>query len=646
MTDSPLTPRSTASAILDGLAGVRGWEEEFYRELHAQPELSHQEAVTSSKVAARLGAAGYDVRDHVEGTGVVGVLRNGDGPAVLLRADMDALPVEEATGLPYASTVVATELGGGEVPVMHACGHDVHVTCLLGAAQLMAEGREHWHGTLVVLFQPAEETGDGAMGMVSDGLRSIVPEVDVAMAQHVLPAPAGLVGTVAGPVLSAADSVRVTVFGRGAHGSMPQASVDPVVLAAMIVIRLQTIVSRETRPGEPVVVTVGSVMAGTKSNVIPDHAVIELNVRTYDEQVREATLSAIRRIVNAECEASGAPQPATFELFDRFPLTDNDPAVTDRVSAAFAEFFGDRARPLPMQTASEDFSDIPNALGVPYTYWGIGGIDPDAYRVAQDAGRVAHDIPVNHSASFAPVIQPPSTREPRRSSLQRSRGWARPTVPRTRRRLGTASTLLIVLDLTGTAVFGLNGALTAMEAEQLDIVGVAVLGTMTALGGGIVRDILSGALPPATFSDWRYLAVALTSAAVAFLARPYLNRVAGSINVLDAAGLSLFCVTGTAVANAHGLGPFQSAILGAITGVGGGTIRDVVIRRVPTVLTSGLYAVPALVGATITAVALHYDFYGIAVALPAALACFTIRLAGLRFHLNVPAARPPGDQQP
>jgi hippurate hydrolase len=333
-------------------------------------------------------------------------MRNGDGRTVLLRADMDALPVEEATGLPYASTATATNASGAEVPVMHACGHDVHVTCLLGAAQLLSDGAEHWSGTVVAVFQPAEEVGDGARTMVEDHLGELIPTVDVALAQHVLPAPAGLVGTHGGPVLSAADSMKITVHGRGGHGSMPQATIDPVVLAAMIVIRLQTVISRETDPGETAVLTVGSIAAGTSSNVIPDHAVLQLNVRTYDDATRTAILDAIHRIVVAECQASGSPKDPEFQMFDRYPLTDNDPDVTERVTTAFTAFFGDRAVTMPMQTASEDFSDIPTALGVPYTYWGIGGTDPDTYRTAQQAGRVAQDIPVNHSATFAPVIQP------------------------------------------------------------------------------------------------------------------------------------------------------------------------------------------------------------------------------------------------
>jgi hippurate hydrolase len=319
---------------------------------------------------------------------------------------MDALPVREATGLPYASTVHSVDTSGQDVPVMHACGHDMHVTCLLGAAELLSGDSEAWHGTLVALFQPAEETGDGARGMVDDGLASLIPKPDVAFAQHVLPAPAGQVGTRSGPALTAADSMRVTVFGRGGHGSMPQATVDPVVLAAMIVLRLQTVVSRVTPPSETVVLTVGKLQAGTKSNVIPDHAELELNVRTYSEQTRQTVLDAIRRIVRAECEASDSPKEPEFELFDQFPLTTNDAATTERLASAFTEFFGDHARLLGQQTASEDFSDIPTALGTPYSYWGVGCIDAERYRKAEESGRVAQDIPVNHSAAFAPVIQP------------------------------------------------------------------------------------------------------------------------------------------------------------------------------------------------------------------------------------------------
>ncbi|KQV69977.1 amidohydrolase [Nocardioides sp. Root122] len=390
--------------VLAGLAGLE-WLEETYCDLHAHPELSHEEHRTAAVVVQRLQSLGYDVREGVGGTGVVGLLRNGEGPTVLLRADMDALPVREETGLAYASTVVSEEQG----PVMHACGHDVHVACLLGAAALMSGGRHAWSGRLVVLFQPAEETADGARGMVEDGLADIVGDVDVVMGQHVLPMPAGVVGTLAGPVLSAADSMTITLHGRGAHGSMPQASVDPVVLAAAIVLRLQTVVAREVAPADTAVLTVGSIQAGTKSNVIPDSAQLKLNVRTYAEDVRAAVLEAIERIVRAECVASRCPREPELELYDRYPLTDNDGATTARVSSAFARHFGDRAAELPQQSASEDFSDIPNALGAPYTYWGIGGTDPDVYAAAEEAGRIAQDVPVNHSAAFAPPLQPTLT---------------------------------------------------------------------------------------------------------------------------------------------------------------------------------------------------------------------------------------------
>jgi amidohydrolase len=392
----------TAASVLDGLDGARSWQEDFYRDLHAHPELPHQEHRTAAKVAARLRAAEYEVHEDIGSTGVVGVVRNGDGPTVLLRADMDALPVREATGLPYASTQTSED----GTALMHACGHDVHVTCLLGAATLMAQRAEHWSGTLIALFQPAEETADGAKAMVENGLVSLLGHVDVAMAQHVLPFPAGMVATRPGPTLSAADSMRITVHGRGAHGSMPQAAVDPVVLAASIVVRLQTVVAREVAPTDTAVLTVGSIQAGTKSNVIPDRAVLQLNIRTYDEHTRAGILSAIERIVRAECDASGSPTPPEFELFERYPLTDNDTYVTDQVAGAFTAYFAERAADLPQQSASEDFSDIPTALGAPYTYWGIGGIDAETFLSAKRAGRVAQDVPVNHSASFAPVVQP------------------------------------------------------------------------------------------------------------------------------------------------------------------------------------------------------------------------------------------------
>jgi amidohydrolase len=306
----------------------------------------------------------------------------------LLRADMDALPVREDTGADYASTASGQDAEGSQVPVAHACGHDLHVSCLAGMAKLMAGRPGLWNGTLIALFQPAEETGDGAQGMVDDGLLDDIPAPDVALAQHVLPGIAGTVGTRCGPTLSAADSIKVTVYGRGGHGSMPQNTIDPVVLAAMIIVRLQTVVSRMVEPIQTAVLTVGSCQAGTKSNIIPGQAILQLNMRTYSQQTRERMMAAIHRIVTAECQASGSPRDPDFETLDSFPLTDNDHATTSRVAAAFSGHFGDRAAELAQQTASEDFSDIPRAAGIPYTYWSIGGTDPQAYAAAEKAGRV------------------------------------------------------------------------------------------------------------------------------------------------------------------------------------------------------------------------------------------------------------------
>ncbi|SJZ89926.1 hippurate hydrolase [Marinactinospora thermotolerans DSM 45154] len=392
--------------ILAGLSRIGPELEALYRDLHSHPELGHAEHRTSNRVARLLTDCGYDVRDGIGDTGVAGVLANGDGPVVLVRADMDALPIEERTGLSYASATTAPGEGGTPQPVMHACGHDVHVTCLLGAARLMAESRDAWNGTLVALFQCAEETGDGADAMVADGLTDRVPRPEVCLAQHVLPMPAGRVGTRSGPVLSAADNYRITVHGRGAHGSQPQASVDPVVIASMIVVRLQTIVSREIGMLTPAVVTVGSVHAGTNPNNVPESARMEINVRTYDEDTRAKVRAAIERIAKAECAAADTPKPPDIERFGGFPPTVNDEATTGKVARAFARHFGDRATTLDLQTASEDFSEIPKAFGVPYTYWGIGGTDPDQYARAVKNGTLDSDVPVNHSARFAPVVQP------------------------------------------------------------------------------------------------------------------------------------------------------------------------------------------------------------------------------------------------
>ncbi|MFE0790771.1 M20 family metallopeptidase [Streptomyces mutabilis] len=395
-----------ARTVLAGLDDIRSDLEDLYRDLHRHPELGLREHRTAKTAADALRESGYDVTEGVGGTGVIGVLANGDGPVVMVRADMDALPVRERTGLPYASTATVPDDDGGERPVMHACGHDVHVTCLIGGARLMARHRDAWRGTFVALFQPSEENGDGAAAMIGDGLTEKSPRPDVVLAQHVLPYPAGYVGTRPGSFLSAADSLRVTVHGRGAHGSAPQASVDPVVIAAMIVVRLQTIVSRELAATTPAVVTVGSVHAGSSPNVIPDRAVIELNVRTYDDVTRARVLDAIERIVKAECEASRTPEAPEIERLSSFPPTVNDEEPTRRVADAFAAYFGDDAHTVERQTASEDMSEIPRAFGVPFTYWMIGGTDPERYAEAAKKGTVAQDIPVNHSATFAPVVQP------------------------------------------------------------------------------------------------------------------------------------------------------------------------------------------------------------------------------------------------
>jgi hippurate hydrolase len=397
---------NSSTALQPGLQELLPELERIYTDIHAHPELSMQETRTAGIAADRLRAAGYDVTEGIGNTGVVGILRNGDGPTVMLRADMDALPVQEQTGLPYASAQTTTDAHGKTVPVMHACGHDMHVAWLIGAATLLAQSASTWKGTLMPVFQPAEETGTGARAMVDAGLVTRFPKPDVVLGQHVMVGPAGSLGSRPGVITSAADSLQIRIFGRGAHGSMPQASVDPVVMAAATVLRLQTIVSRELAAAEAAVVTVGSLHAGDKENVIPDEAVIKLNVRTFDEDVRKRVLAAITRIVNAEAAASGAPKPPEITPLDRYSLVNNDPDSTRRVLEAFRRHFGgDRVREAKPTSASEDFGVFGAAWQTPSVFWFVGGTDPEKYATAKQAGRV-RELPTNHNPAFAPVVHP------------------------------------------------------------------------------------------------------------------------------------------------------------------------------------------------------------------------------------------------
>src|SRR5271168_2916795 len=397
---------SPSEPVLVNLDGLLPELETIYKDIHSHPELSMQEERTAGVAADHLRAAGYEVTTGVGKTGVVGLLRNGEGPTVMLRADMDALPVQEATGLPYASKVTATDSAGKRVPVMHACGHDMHVTWLIGTAKLFAKSRDVWKGTLIAVFQPAEETAQGAQAMIDDGLFKRFPKPDVILGQHVMCMPAGVIGGRIGVTTSAADSLQIKLFGRGAHGSMPEASIDPVVMAAATVLRLQGIVSREVPPTEAAVVTIGVLQAGTKENVIPDEAIIKLNVRTFDAGVRTRVLAAIERIVNAEAAASGALRKPEITKLDHYPLNVNDREASKRLVDAFRGHFGtERVRETGPAPASEDFGSFGTEWHVPSVFWFVGGTDPDTYAKAKAANKLT-ELPVNHSPKFAPVIHP------------------------------------------------------------------------------------------------------------------------------------------------------------------------------------------------------------------------------------------------
>jgi len=376
----------------------------LYLDLHQSPELSFHEAQTAARLATRLRSLGFDVTEHVGETGIVAILKNGPGPTAMLRTELDGLPVEEKTGLSYASKVRTKDNSGREVSAMHACGHDVHMASFIGAATIMAHSRDTWHGTLMLVGQPAEETISGARKMIDEGFMTRFPKPDVAIALHVINAlPAGKVGTGSGYQSSNADSLRITIYGKGGHGSMPHSTIDPIVIAARTVVSLQTIVSREVKPGEIAVVTVGYIQAGTKNNIIPDQAELGLTVRTYKPDVRKQVLAAIERIAKAEAEAAGAPRAPQIERYEFTDSTYNEPGLDQRLAPVLERELGkDHVQVGEPILASEDFSYF-TAQGIPSYYFWLGGADPQKYAEAKAGGAA---LPSNHSPLFAPVVDP------------------------------------------------------------------------------------------------------------------------------------------------------------------------------------------------------------------------------------------------
>ena len=376
----------------------------LYLDIHQNPELSSHETQTAAKLATRLRGLGYEVTEHVGGTGIVAILKNGTGPTIMLRTELDALPVEEKTGLAYASKVRTKDDAGRDVPVMHACGHDLHMAAIFATAAIMAHSKESWHGTLMLIGQPAEETISGAKRMIDDGLFKRFPRPDVAVALHVgNELPVGQVGVTPGIYDTNADSLRITIYGKGGHGSAPHTAIDPIVIAARTILALQTIPSREVKPGEMSVVTVGYIHAGTKNNIIPDQAELGLTVRTYKADIRKHVLEAIARITKAEAEAAGAPREPTIEHYEATDAVYNDPALAQRLRGVLESALGkENVLTEDPQTASEDFSVFVEQ-GVPGFYFNLGGADPEKYAKAKSTGT---RLPSNHSPFFAPDVDP------------------------------------------------------------------------------------------------------------------------------------------------------------------------------------------------------------------------------------------------
>lgn len=382
---------------------------ELYQHFHANPELSYQEEKTAARLADELRRSGYEVTTGVGGHGIVTVLKNGDGPTVLVRCDLDGLPVKEQTGLPYASQATARDDSGKEVPVMHACGHDIHMTCLVGVARVLKELKDRWQGTLVLIGQPAEERGGGAQRMIADGLFTRFPKPDYCIALHDDSSlVAGAVGLAEGYALANVDSVDITVRGVGGHGAYPQATKDPIVLAAEIVLALQTIVSREIAPGEPAVVTVGSIHGGLKHNIIPDEVQLQLTLRSYTDEVRQQTIAAVKRITRGLAIAAGVPEdrmPIVKMSDDFTPATYNDPELARRLSGVFRSWFGPQmvVRKKPVM-GGEDFSEYGRTEHkIPICMFFVGAVSEAAMKESVGTGK---SLPSLHSPIFAPAPEP------------------------------------------------------------------------------------------------------------------------------------------------------------------------------------------------------------------------------------------------
>ena len=390
-----------AASPLDGLDQIYPQLDALYLDLHNNPELSMKEQRTSARMAEELRKLGYEVTAGVGGTGVVGVLRNGKGPTVLLRTELDALPVEEKTGLPYASTATGVNPQGQTVPVMHACGHDVHMAGWTGAAALLARTKDRWRGTVLMIAQPGEETVQGARAMIADGLFVRFPKPDFAVAVHdSSDLPAGKVYFVPGPAMASVDSIDVTIFGRGGHGAKPNTTVDPVVIAARTVLAFQTLISREKDPLEPAVLTVGSIHGGTKYNIIPDEVKLQITLRTFNPEVRKLLLSGIERLAKTEAAAARAPKEPLLKVSESQDLTYNDPALTRRLAAVLAKQLGpENVQEIRPEMVAEDFGEFGKAASVPSVQLRVGAVEPSKYEASKKAGT---PLPSLHSSGFAP----------------------------------------------------------------------------------------------------------------------------------------------------------------------------------------------------------------------------------------------------